>query len=401
VFGQLIHHTNVEDAVADTKRLVCYDCGVACDLTKMRDDRIVALRSLGADKRPAPRSLPVVATEAPQLDVAERGGGSPAEAELTPAPDGIDSAAATAAAAAAAAAAPDPDPRDRENARRERVRRAGFVGADTPYARYRLKFAKVGRAAFLGHLDLARLWGRTFRRAELELALSRGFSPKPRLAFGPALGLGVPSLGELMDVDLEHAPRNAAGVFVRPFAAPDAPRSAVPATEVARRLAAVCPEGLVIIDCEEIAIGAPGLGKLIDAIDLVFRPAPDGIAFDAARLSRLATAFLARDTAPVERGSFDAPPVQDHARAAAKPPRTIDVRALVPDVEVVTGPDAARLAAALGWPETDALLRARVRATAAGSARPVEVARALGIHPDRSLVARLGVATGDGVNFGN
>src|SRR4029077_15867803 len=71
--------------------------------------------------------------------------------------------------------------RDRETERAERVRKAGHLGADTPYATYRIRFAKVGRAAFLGHLDLVRLIARSFRRADLPLAMTRGFSPKPRL----------------------------------------------------------------------------------------------------------------------------------------------------------------------------------------------------------------------------
>src|SRR6185436_20133339 len=93
---------------------------------------------------------------------------------------------------------------DRETERAERVRLAGHVGAGAPYTTYRIRFAKTGRAAFLGHLDLARLLARSFRRADLPLAMTRGFSPTPRIAFGPALGLGIPSLGELVDVDLEH-----------------------------------------------------------------------------------------------------------------------------------------------------------------------------------------------------
>jgi radical SAM family uncharacterized protein len=370
VFGQLIHHTNVEDAEADRKKLVCYDCGVACDLTKMREERIVALRSLGALARPAAPVAPAIATEELPGDIAERGGGSPAEHDD---------------------AAPAIAIKDREVARAERVRRAGFAGADAPYARYRIRFAKIGRAAFLGHLDLARLWARTFRRADLELALSRGFSPKPRMAFGPALGLGVPSLGEVMDIDLEHAPR-VNGAFARPFAAPTAPREAVPPDEVARRLAAVCPEGLVIDGCEPLAIGAPGLGKLVTAIDLILRPAPDGIAHDAARLARIGAAFLARSSATVVRGAGElAGPA-----AARKDERLVDVRALVSEVDVIAGDDAARVGAALGWAEGP-LLRVRVGATAAGSARPVEVARALGVWGDddpraeHALVARLGV----------
>ena len=61
VAGMLIHHTNLEDAEPDRRKLVCYDCGVACDLVKMREDRLVALRGLGAtertgDRQPAPGS---------------------------------------------------------------------------------------------------------------------------------------------------------------------------------------------------------------------------------------------------------------------------------------------------------------------------------------------------------
>ena len=87
-----------------------------------------------------------------------------------------------------------------------------IIGAGIAYSTYRIRFAKIGRAAFLGHLDLVRLIARTLRRADLPLAMTRGFSPKPRLVFGPALGLGVPSLGELMDVDLEHTVRGQAHV---------------------------------------------------------------------------------------------------------------------------------------------------------------------------------------------
>ena len=131
VAGMLIHHTNLADAEPDRRRLVCYDCGVACDVTKMRADRLVALRALGATEKPQ-RALPVV-TDGSLVDVSERGGGSPAErGEVSKA-------------------------KDRETERAERVRLAGHFGAGLPYTTYRIRFAKVGRAAFLGHLDLVRL----------------------------------------------------------------------------------------------------------------------------------------------------------------------------------------------------------------------------------------------------
>ena len=340
VAGMLIHHTNLAEAEPDRRKLVCYDCGVACDLSKMRDDRLVALRVLGAHEPPAIRAVPADAG-AELLDVSERGGGSPAERG------------------------------SKKSERSERVRLAGFMGAGAAYSTYRIRFAKVGRAAFLGHLDLVRLLARTLRRADLPVAMTRGFSPKPRFAFGPALGLGVPSLGELADIDLEYAPAGE-----------------LSPAEVRDRIAAVCPPGLEIQDCAIVRLaGHPlahvpdlGLGKLIQAVDIAIRPASDGIAHDAARLERIAAAFLAKPEVLVARGE-----------------RSIDVRALVGELGVISGDAAGKLCAALDWPDAPALIRARVRATSEGSAKPSELARALGIwgsddpRGDHALVARLGV----------
>src|SRR5205823_5647056 len=112
----------------------------------------------------------------------------------------------------------------------------------------------------------------------------------------PALGLGVPSLGELLDVDLEHV---APGL--RSWEIGDAPRAELGADDVRDRLAAVCPPGIEIQSCAIVrlaghpaatAVPDTGLGKLIDAVDLAIQPAPDGIAHDAARLERIATALL-------------------------------------------------------------------------------------------------------------
>jgi len=336
VAGMLIHHTNLADAEPDTRKLVCYDCGVACDLAKMRDDRLVALRTLGAEQPTAPR---VISAD-----------------------------------------------RDRETERAERVRLAGHHGAGVPYSTYRIRFAKIGRAAFLGHLDLVRLLARTLRRADLPLAMTRGFSPKPRMVFGPALGLGVPSLGELVDIDLEHAP-----IGLRTWeASEEHPRVELPPDEVRERLASVCPPGIEILECAIVRLSGHknatqtdlGLGKLIDAVDVLVRPAPDGIAHDAARLSRIAAAFLAKPTAPITRGE-----------------KTIDARALVTELDVISDEAAAALARALDWTGTTALLRARVRSTSEGSIKPHELARALGVwgsddpRAEHALVARLGVTS--------
>ena len=362
VAGTLIHHTNLADAEPDRRKLVCYDCGVACDLSKMREDRLVALRVLGATDRPQPRAGASTADAGGELvDVSERGGGSPAERGGNAG-------------------------HDRDTARAERVRLNGHMGAGAPYSTYRIRFAKIGRAAFLGHLDLVRLLARTLRRADLPIAMTRGFSPKPRLAFGPALGLGVPSLGELMDIDLEHVVPGLRAWEIADGAA----RVELPPADVRDRIAAVCPPGLEIQDCAIVRLaGHPladakqpdlGLGKLIQAVDVVIRPVADGIAHDAARLERIAGAFLAKPSCTVARGE-----------------KAIDVRALVTEVGAIDGDAALKLCAALDWPVAPALIRARVRATAEGSAKPSELARALGVwgvddpRADHALVARLGV----------
>jgi radical SAM family uncharacterized protein/radical SAM-linked protein len=386
VAGQLVHHTNLDDAEPDRRKLVCYDCGVACDLRRMRDDRLAALRALGAQHPPARAALPVIDGEA-ALDVSRGPAGrSGAASEASPG-----AAPATTRPEREARSRPERgdgrargstgehqhdrelDPRraleqaraqagERDRRRAERVRENGFVGADPPFTTYRLRYTKLGRTAFLGHLDVGRLLARSFRRAKLTLAMSRGFSPKPRITYGPALGLGVPSFGEVLDVDLAHGDH-----------------AALSAAEVADRLGSVCPDGLAIVEARVVAAGEPGLGKLVDGYDLAIQPAPDGVRFDEARLARIAAAWLSRPTAPVVRDE-----------------KTIDVRALVDDVAVIDADAALRVTAALGW-DPGPLLSAGVKVSAAGSARPAEVARALGVwgaddpRARHAFVARLGL----------
>jgi radical SAM-linked protein len=68
--------------------------------------------------------------------------------------------------------------------------------------RVRLRFTKLGKVRWTSHRDVARMWERALRRAEVPVAYTEGFSPRPRLAFGLALPTGHESLGEYLDVDL-------------------------------------------------------------------------------------------------------------------------------------------------------------------------------------------------------
>ena len=68
--------------------------------------------------------------------------------------------------------------------------------------RVRLRFSKLGKVRWTSHRDVARMWERAFRRASVPVALSEGFSPRPKVSFGLALSTGHESLGEYLDVEL-------------------------------------------------------------------------------------------------------------------------------------------------------------------------------------------------------
>lgn len=152
VAGMFVHHTNAKDHEADARRLVCYDCGVACDMGQMREERLVFLRTLKAEERPAPR--------APREPAARL--------------------------------------------ERKNHRQAPTIAQGAP-RRIRLVFRKVGHAAYRGHLDLVRVLPRVFRRVSMPLWYTVGFHPRPDMVFGPALSLGVASLAEYVDLKLDSS----------------------------------------------------------------------------------------------------------------------------------------------------------------------------------------------------
>jgi radical SAM-linked protein len=67
---------------------------------------------------------------------------------------------------------------------------------------YRIRFSKEKDLKFLSHLELIRTIERSFRRAQLGLAYSEGFHPHPKISFGPALAVGISSIDEYLDFQL-------------------------------------------------------------------------------------------------------------------------------------------------------------------------------------------------------
>ena len=80
--------------------------------------------------------------------------------------------------------------------------------------RLRVRFAKLGRVRWTSHRDVARMWERALRRAQVPVSYTAGFSPRPQLSFGLALPTGCESTAEYLDIALD-APLEAEGAAER------------------------------------------------------------------------------------------------------------------------------------------------------------------------------------------
>jgi radical SAM-linked protein len=292
--GQLLHPASVSDAEAAAERkLVCYDCGVACDLDEMKHQRLFFLRRMNAWSPRAPL---------PSLRRSGQGGG------------------------------------------RHNSPRPATDSKQNEPARFRLRYSKLGPAAFLAHLDLVRHLPRAFRRAGLEIYYSKGFHPKPSLAFGPALGLGIPSLGEFLDVKLVDR------------VTPD---------EILRRLRMVSPPGIDFLAAAALVDGDLPLGRVLTESHYAVR-LPEGLSASAAEElwnagePLLATRRERSDSRRPDRGN------------------TRDVRKSIVFAKAAGGEERQLLAEKLRWPveESERVLFFGLVVSALGSARPVEVIEA-------------------------
>jgi len=235
--GAKVHHTTVADAEAERKRLVCYDCGVACDLGEMRDDRIVALRTLST------RTEARLAEEEAERVAEEEAEAARAAVEA----EGLVS------LSRLRGSMPTSNLSD-DNAFKH--------NAEAPYSKVRLFFGKVGTLRFLSQLDLVRIIPRMFRRAGIEIGFSRGFSPQPRMSFGPALALGMGADEDVVDCDLllARSEEDMAGLLST------ADRAEI-AADVLERLLDVAPPGMRLIGARIVAPGEKTLGELVAGAD--------------------------------------------------------------------------------------------------------------------------------------
>lgn len=66
--------------------------------------------------------------------------------------------------------------------------------------RLRIRYGKVGRLRWLSHLEVIHSLERAIRRASLPYAITQGFSPHMKCAFGPALPVGTAGENEYLDM---------------------------------------------------------------------------------------------------------------------------------------------------------------------------------------------------------
>jgi len=104
--------------------------------------------------------------------------------------------------------------------------------------RLRVVFAKGWEIRFISHLDLMRAWERVLRRAQVPIAYSQGYNPRPKLALAAPLPVGFTGGSELMDLFLSR--------YVSPFS-------------FSTKLRSQLPRSLTVVGVEEIYLGLPSL----------------------------------------------------------------------------------------------------------------------------------------------
>lgn len=109
--------------------------------------------------------------------------------------------------------------------------------------RIQITFGKFGALKYTGNLDIAKVWERVLRRAELPILYTQGFNTRPRFQLATALPLGITSECEILDVSL---------------------RDELPTFDgLAERIISVAPEGLKVFTISEVPKNSPALQALV------------------------------------------------------------------------------------------------------------------------------------------
>jgi radical SAM-linked protein len=144
-----------------------------------------------------------------------------------------------------------------------------------PVQRIRLRYTKRGRLRFTSHRDIARVFERALRRADVPMAYSAGFSPHPKVSWVGAAATGVASEAEYVEIALAE---------VRDV------------EDVRQALDASLPDGIDLVEAVE-AVPGTSLADLVQASSwrVELRDVP------LESLETAVAAFLASEAIEVER----------------------------------------------------------------------------------------------------
>ena len=204
--------------------------------------------------------------------------------------------------------------------------------------RWRLVFARDDEARYLSHLDAVHLWERAFRRGEIPVATSEGFSPRPRLIFAAPLPLGMLAEHELADLFLAKR---------------------LTRLDLRSRLGDGMPRGYRLIDLRDEWVGGPALATRLVAAD--YRLTLLGVSPD--RLAPAVGALLAAASLPRQK-------------RREKKVTAYDLRPLLLDLQVREDDAAAGATDGVGIPAAGLWMRLR-NSQEMGSGRAEEVVAAL------------------------
>lgn len=112
----------------------------------------------------------------------------------------------------------------------------------------RIKYCKDEPIKYISHLNLAQVFTRTLRRANIPVVISDGFNPRFRISFGPPLPLGISSTSEYLDIRLKEE---------------------IKTEKLVEKLNRVLPQGLKVLRAKIIPSSADSLVKIIDKASYV------------------------------------------------------------------------------------------------------------------------------------
>ncbi len=147
-------------------------------------------------------------------------------------------------------------------------------GAPGPHYKVRLRFSKTGAVRFLSHLELVSVMTRAVKRAGLPLRYSQGFHPLPKVSFSSSLPVGLESLEEYMDLELDFD-----GGMVSPGA-------------VVERLNAELPEGLKFLGGEAIPLKLAQPSAMINEYLIFLNNGPAGLNIEPQKIDGILRDFL-------------------------------------------------------------------------------------------------------------